>query len=48
MKVALIRRKFNEDTISYKFLAEYDVDVAEGMDTALVKLSSSSVVFISG
>lgn len=42
-KVAMIRRKFNENTISYKFLPEYDVDVAEGMDTALVKFLPSSV-----
>ena len=42
-KVAVIRRKFNENTISYKFLPEYDVDVAEGMDYALVKILSSSM-----
>ena len=47
-KVALIRRRFNENTISYKFLPEYDVDVAEGMDTALVMIFSFSVMFISG
>lgn len=37
-KLASIQRKMDPHAMSYKFLPEYKIDVAEGVDTALVKL----------
>lgn len=43
-KLASIQRKMDHHTMSYKFLPEYEVDVAGGADTALVILLPFRVV----